>query len=313
MEQIECEGSTVAEAVESALRALGLRRDQVEVQILDEGARGILGFGKKPAKVRVTEKRWGTDSPKPSGGQHDGPRRAQQGRDRGPRPPRQHDSPRGGRGQDRGPSRGDGRPRRNESGDRPRSPAPRPAPADGTERPPAQGDRRRSAPAEHRVQDETPLTPAEVETARGHAEGILKQMLSLMGIEGVSVQTRWDADQERVMTVVNAPGIDILLGQEGKVLESLQFLVTVITTRDLKRPVAVWVDALNFLEKKEASVLKEAQRGTDIVKQTKKPFRLSAMDPAMRRLVHRKLANDPDVTTASEGEGSWRKVVIRPK
>ena len=115
------------------------------------------------------------------------------------------------------------------------------------------------------------------------------------------------------MAVVEAPGIDILLGQEGKVLESLQFLVTVITTRDLKRPVAVWVDAMNFLEKKEAAVLGEARRGVDIVKQTKKPHRLSAMDPAMRRLVHRNLANDPDVTTASEGEGSWRKVVIRPK
>lgn len=134
-----------------------------------------------------------------------------------------------------------------------------------------------------------------------------------MGFEPPRVTTRWDADQERVMAVVDGPSVEILVGNDGRTLESLQFLVTVITTRDMKRPVAVWVDAMNFLEKREAAVLREARRGVENVKQTKKPFRLAPMDPAMRRLVHRSLANDPDVTTASEGEGPWRKVVIRPR
>ncbi|MBI5625167.1 MAG: Jag N-terminal domain-containing protein [Elusimicrobia bacterium] len=313
MEQIECEGSTVAEAVESALKALGLRRDQVEVQIIQEGSAGILGFGRKPAKVRVSEKRWGTDEPRQQqGGRPDNQSKRPPAapRDRGPRPQRQPEtrSPRGGDRGGHGPSRDHDRPRRHEGGDRPRQAPAQPArPAGADRRPP------RPAPAPRPQQEEIPLTPADVDAARGLAENILKQILSLMGIEGATAQTRWDGDQERVMAVVEAPGIDLLLGQEGKVLESLQFLTTVITTRELKKPVAVWVDALNYLEKREAGVLKEAQRGADIVKQSKKPFRLSPMDPAMRRLVHRTLANDPEVTTSSEGEGPWRKVVIRPK
>ncbi|MDE2291667.1 MAG: Jag N-terminal domain-containing protein, partial [Elusimicrobia bacterium] len=59
MKEIECEGKTVTIAVEAGLKDIGLRRDQVEVQVIDEGSAGILGFGVKPARVLVREKRWG--------------------------------------------------------------------------------------------------------------------------------------------------------------------------------------------------------------------------------------------------------------
>ncbi|MBI5596620.1 MAG: Jag N-terminal domain-containing protein, partial [Elusimicrobia bacterium] len=64
MKEIECEGKTVTIAVEAGLKDIGLRRDQVEVQVLDEGSAGILGFGAKPARVLIREKRWG-DAPAP--------------------------------------------------------------------------------------------------------------------------------------------------------------------------------------------------------------------------------------------------------
>ena len=66
MAPIESEGRTVAEAVEAALLKSGLRRDQVEITVTDEGSTGFMGLGAKPAKVRLTEKRWGPDSPAPS-------------------------------------------------------------------------------------------------------------------------------------------------------------------------------------------------------------------------------------------------------
>ena len=49
----EFEGATVEEAVETALRELGLSKDQAEVSVLDKGARGFLGLGARPARVRV--------------------------------------------------------------------------------------------------------------------------------------------------------------------------------------------------------------------------------------------------------------------
>ena len=65
MEPIESEGRNVKEAVDSALSKSGLRRDQVEITVIQEGSTGFMGMGVKPAKVRLTEKRWGPDSPTP--------------------------------------------------------------------------------------------------------------------------------------------------------------------------------------------------------------------------------------------------------
>jgi spoIIIJ-associated protein len=47
-------GTDVDDAVSAGLKELGLMRDQVEVEILDEGNRGILGIGSREARVRLT-------------------------------------------------------------------------------------------------------------------------------------------------------------------------------------------------------------------------------------------------------------------
>lgn len=53
---IETEGETVAEAIDKALKLLGLPREAVEVEVLEEGNKGLLGLRKQPAKVRVQPK-----------------------------------------------------------------------------------------------------------------------------------------------------------------------------------------------------------------------------------------------------------------
>lgn len=54
MESVEAEGRTVNEAVESALAELGLRREDVSIEVLTEGRPRLLGFRGEPARVRVT-------------------------------------------------------------------------------------------------------------------------------------------------------------------------------------------------------------------------------------------------------------------
>ena len=54
MEHVETEGSTIDEAIENALKTLGVERDKVTVDILAEGKKGILGFGAKKARVRAS-------------------------------------------------------------------------------------------------------------------------------------------------------------------------------------------------------------------------------------------------------------------
>ncbi len=226
MEPIETEGRTVAEAVEAALRKSGLRRDQVEVTVTEEGSVGFMGLGTKPARVRLTEKRWGPDSP------------------------------------------------------------------------------RRAA---------STLSAASSAEACASAQGLVLELLRLMSIAAPTATTTWDADLERVKISVESQDATLLVGRDGHVLESLQFLTTLMLSRGSGAPIAVQVDALSYWEKKEQAVLDEARRAVETVKATGKPVRMEPMDSSMRRLVHRTLGSSPDVATSSEGEGSWRKLVIRSR
>lgn len=288
MNPIEIEGRTVAEAVETAVRQSGLRRDQVEIAVLQEESSGFMGLGAKPARVRLTEKRWGPDSPAAPAAPPAPSRPA-----RAPRPePRS--APRPVRREE---------PRR----EKPRREAPRAAAPHPVEPRPAESRPRR---------DETPskpLTPAEAAAACEKARALVAELLGLMKIAAPTVSVSWDADMERVKAVVESQDAPLLVGRDGRVLESLQFLATLMLSRGADVPLAVQVDALSYWEKKEQAVLDQARRGAESVRLSGQPYRLEPMDAAMRRLIHRTLSSDASISTGSEGEGPWRKIVIRPR
>ena len=54
--EIESRGPSVEEAVATGLEELGVQKDAVEVEVLDEGSRGLLGIGARPARVRLVVK-----------------------------------------------------------------------------------------------------------------------------------------------------------------------------------------------------------------------------------------------------------------
>lgn len=65
MKQITQIGATVEEAVSLALQKLDIPREQVDVEVLQEGKKGFLGFGSRPAEVRVTVKKVEVEHPQP--------------------------------------------------------------------------------------------------------------------------------------------------------------------------------------------------------------------------------------------------------
>jgi len=54
MRFVEGEGSSIDEAIARALQALGATRDQVEIDVIENAVPGLLGFGRRPARVRAT-------------------------------------------------------------------------------------------------------------------------------------------------------------------------------------------------------------------------------------------------------------------
>ena len=299
MEPIESEGRTVAEAVEAALLKSGMRRDQVEVTVTQEGSTGFMGLGVKPAKIRLTEKRWGPDSPAPA---PSAPSRAPQRapiRNSAPRPPERRAEP---RRQERRPQ---ARPHPPAEPPPERAPQPRPPHAQPAPHP--------ARPPRERSEAPKPVSAADAAEACDKAQKLVVELLKLMAIAAPSATAAWDADLERVKISVESQDASMLVGRDGRVLESLQFLATLMLSRGNGAPIAVQVDALSYWEKREQAVLDEARRAVETVKATGKPVRMEPMDSSMRRLVHRSFSASPDVTTSSEGEGPWRKLVIRPK
>lgn len=296
MKPIEAEGRTVADAVEAALSQSGLRRDQVEVTVLVEGSTGFLGMGAKPARVRLTEKRWGPDSPAPMPSAPKAPARQPV---RNSAPPRPSPAPR-----PQAPAPRQAPP-----------PAPRPAPRPQPERVAERAPQRAAEPRPPRREEAParPVTAAESAAACDAAQKLVVELLKLMAIAAPTATAVWDADLERVKISVESQDASLLVGRDGRVLESLQFLATLMLSRGNGAPIAIQVDALSYWEKREQAVLEEARKAVETVKATGKPVRMEPMDSSMRRLVHRTLGNSPDVTTGSEGEGAWRKLVVRAR
>ena len=54
LQYIESTGKNEEEAIQAALRKLGLDRDEVSVEVLERAKSGFLGIGSSPAKVKVT-------------------------------------------------------------------------------------------------------------------------------------------------------------------------------------------------------------------------------------------------------------------
>lgn len=65
MKQLTQRAATVELAIESALQGLGVTRDEVEVQVVEKGRKGFLGFGSKQAEVHVTVLKKSKPDPKP--------------------------------------------------------------------------------------------------------------------------------------------------------------------------------------------------------------------------------------------------------
>ena len=55
MKTLEATGKTYEEALMAGLAQMGLPTDKVDVEVLEEGSKGILGIGAKPYRLRLTK------------------------------------------------------------------------------------------------------------------------------------------------------------------------------------------------------------------------------------------------------------------
>lgn len=139
----------------------------------------------------------------------------------------------------------------------------------------------------------------------------LKDTLKAMGME---VEIVLDIDEDGSLSInMSGPNMGILIGKRGQTLDSLQYLANRVANKHQSGYVRVKLDTENYRARREETLKHLAKNIAHKVKRNRRPVALEPMNPYERRIIHSALQNDPYVTTHSEGEEPYRKVVVTLK
>lgn len=292
--KIKVEAKEVSLAIEKGLKELGLRRDQVEVTVLENPKKGFLGIGSRPAVVELRQKRWAS-----------GNLDAQI----------YMDVPKKKRSSSRKNERGGRSNSRSRKNDR-----------SGGVREIKRGGRRayasHHAEKQPRTNEQQLLPSLEIQNAvvpdflkapLQEAQDFLVKVLTHMGVKAENVHSWWDEKQQRILLTFDCDHPAIVIGKEGKTLESLQYLATLSLSRHFDKPISVIADTQNYWRKSEDKINADLEYGINQIKNGYSVYRFRPMSAQLRRYIHRAAENNEFVITVSEGEGQWRKVTLRPR
>ena len=154
------------------------------------------------------------------------------------------------------------------------------------------------------------LTLEEQEEAKAKAEKFLKDVLSTMEMK---VDVKADYADEVLNVELAGDDMGVLIGKRGQTLDSLQYLTSLVVNKGKSGYIRVKVDTENYRIRRKETLENLAKNIAFKVKRTRRPVFLEPMNPYERRIIHSALQNDPYVTTHSEGEEPYRKVVVTLK
>jgi spoIIIJ-associated protein len=237
MRSVETEGATIDDAIGRALELLHIERDKVDVEIIENAARGVLGFGGKKARIRATV----------------------------------------------------------------RSPL-----AAASTRSEA-----RVVSQETTVPDRDPAQPTRI--TDGAIESARLALLEILQHLGVGTAVEIDRQDDDVCTF-RVPGSDagIVIGRHGQTLDAIEYLVNRIASQGRMTSTRIVLDVEGYRERRQESVEQMARRAADKARHSGRPVTMAPMSARDRRTVHVTLSDERGVATRSQGEGSFRRVVVVP-
>ena len=152
------------------------------------------------------------------------------------------------------------------------------------------------------------------------AKEVLHDLLERMGVEG-SIDVH--EDEERITLDVRGAEGGLIIGKKGQTLDALQYVVSKIVHRGAEPPPVegttlpfgkpIVVDTEGYRARRVDSLVELAHRLSDKAIRTRKTITVDPMSPHDRRIIHLTLGSVPGVTTRSEGEGAFRRLLIIPQ
>ena len=156
---------------------------------------------------------------------------------------------------------------------------------------------------------ETELSKVEEGTVK-ECEKFLQNVLNSMGME---VEIQSSIDEEGALNIdMKGDNMGILIGKRGQTLDALQYLTNRVANKMQAGYVRVKLDTEDYRRRRKETLENLARNIAHKVKRTRKAVSLEPMNPYERRIIHSALQADKHVTTHSEGEEPYRRVVVTP-
>ena len=165
------------------------------------------------------------------------------------------------------------------------------------------------------VIEEPAKAPVKKEAAAGKeisAEDFLKDVFKAMDMV-VEIKVTENKEEKSLDIELAGEDMGVLIGKRGQTLDSLQYLVSLVVNKYSDEYIRVKIDTENYRERRKETLENLARNIAYKVKRTRKTVSLEPMNPYERRVIHSALQNDRYVTTHSEGEEPYRRVVVTLK
>jgi len=149
---------------------------------------------------------------------------------------------------------------------------------------------------------------------QGKAQTTLEKIVNFI-VEDGEVQVINNEGADTIVLGIKTSNPGVLIGRQGHTLDALQYIVNIITNKEIEEPERrkIIVDIEGYKERREDIVSKYAREKAEIVKKTGKKIALCYMNAVERRIVHLVLQEEPLLSTYSEGTEPFRRVIIVPE
>lgn len=160
-------------------------------------------------------------------------------------------------------------------------------------------------------EEKEPVKLAEIsEETKTACVDFLKGVFETMNLE---VEIVTEIDEEGALAIeLKGKHMGILIGKRGQTLDALQYLTNRVANKNQEGFVRVKLDTENYRKRRKETLENLAKNIASKVKRTRKPVSLEPMNPYERRIIHSALQADRYVSTHSEGEEPYRRVVVTP-
>lgn len=277
---IRVSAKTLDDAITEALIQLGVTSDRLEYEVIEKGSAGFLGIGMKQAVIEA----WKKEEKEP---EEDIEKIIREEMSLKPEKNEEKAEPKKDKFQT----------------------AKKEKPA--KEKAKAEKEKKETEPeVSAPVKEKQELAKVEEQTIKA-VEEFVQDTLKAMNVE---VEIVSSIDEDGALCVdMKGEHMGILIGKRGQTLDALQYLANRVANKHQEGYVRVKLDTENYRKRREETLKHLAKNIAHKVKRSRRPVALEPMNPYERRIIHSALQSDPYVTTHSEGEEPYRKVVVTLK